>query len=127
MRGNDRKGNLRPRREKRVFRLGNYIVVTDTEATEKNYLEALRDSIPPTMRGSLNIQVINNIKTGQTYEKADKEIYKKLNRYGDEKEAIRIAETKYRCDKDKKPSEMLSVTTLHQLIKEIKDRISNHE
>jgi hypothetical protein len=210
MGGNDRKGNLRPRKKGRVFKLGNYIIVTDTEATEKNYLEALRDSIPLEMRSNLNIQVISKIrtqklidecieianrqpqygtlwivfdkdlvlnfdeiirqakeqkinvgwsnpcieiwfnayfgkmpiyntskqcnsdfsrifkdKTGQAYDKADKEIYKKLNRHGDEKEAIKIAETKYCCDKDKKPSERLSVTTLHRLVKEIKSKIPN--
>jgi hypothetical protein len=212
MRGNDRRGNLRPRKEGRVFRLGNYIIVTDTKATEKNYFEALRDSIPISMRSSLNLQVVSNIKTqklidncieivnsqpqygilwivfdrdlvpnfdeiigqaeeqkinvgwsnpcievwfhayfgkmpvyntskqcnlefckifknktGQTYEKADKEIYKKLNKYGNEEEAIKIAEARYCCDKDEKPSGRVSVTTLHCLIEEIKSKIPKHK
>lgn len=31
---------------KRVPELGYYLIVTDTEETEKNYFEGLRDSIP---------------------------------------------------------------------------------
>jgi hypothetical protein len=64
--------------------------------------------------------------TKQKYEKSDTAIYLKLCRYGNEKEAIEIAAKKYaeherNCNA--KPSEMCPCTTVHTLIKEIKEKI----
>ena len=46
----DRRAGKRKDRNKRVGtripELGYYLIVTDTEETEKNYFEGLRDSIP---------------------------------------------------------------------------------
>jgi hypothetical protein len=69
-------------------------------------------------------------KVGQNYDKADSDNYQKLLRHGDEDKAIEIAESKYRqqCKKYDNPSEMLSTTTLHHLIGEIREKIKaeNH-
>lgn len=58
----------------------------------------------------------------QKYDKSDPSIYDKLNRFGDEREAIRIAEQKMseheRNGKDK-PSEKSPGTTVHLLVDEI--------
>jgi len=64
-------------------------------------------------------------RTGQTYNKADTDNYNKLLRHGDEDKAVEIAEAKYRqqCKKYEKFSDMLSTTTLHHLIGEIKNKI----
>ena len=64
--------------------------------------------------------------TGQKYDKADPEIYKKLNRFGNEQRAIEIAAQKFeeqkRNGKDK-PSNMSPCTTLHLLVREIIEKI----
>lgn len=41
----------------RVPELGYYLIVTDTEETEKNYFEGLRDSIPAKLKDRLIIKV----------------------------------------------------------------------
>lgn len=41
----------------RVPELGYYLIVTDTDETEKNYFEGLRDSIPPELKDRLIIKV----------------------------------------------------------------------
>ena len=41
----------------RIPELGYYLIVTDTEETEKNYLEGLRDSLPKELKGRLVIKV----------------------------------------------------------------------
>lgn len=64
--------------------------------------------------------------TKQKYQKADKEIYSKLCRYGDENNAIIIAEKKLaKCIENggRKPSEMCPATTVHRLLKEIKSKV----
>jgi hypothetical protein len=65
--------------------------------------------------------------TGQKYAKSDKDIYEKLNRYGDEGQAVKLAQQKYNehiaIGKDK-PSEMCPCTTVHCLVGEIKSKIS---
>lgn len=43
----------------RAPELGYYIVVTDTKETEKNYLQGLRDAIPPCLRNKLVIKVFH--------------------------------------------------------------------
>ena len=59
----------------------------------------------------------------QEYSKTDVNIYTKLCRYGDEKAAIDTANRRYKLyDCDKKPSEMLSATTLYQLINEVRNK-----
>jgi hypothetical protein len=58
----ERKGKRHDRTQrafKRVPKLGYYVVVTDTKATEKNYLYGFRDSIPSSLRNKLVIKVIN--------------------------------------------------------------------
>jgi hypothetical protein len=56
----ERKGARRDRNQrisKRIPELGYYFVVTDTQATEINYLNGLRDSIPDPLRNRLVIKV----------------------------------------------------------------------
>lgn len=65
-----------------------------------------------------------NIK--QKYKKSDKKIYDKICQYGNETEAIKIAENKlYQCiaNGEKKPSNMCPATTVHMLVSEIKNKI----
>ena len=65
--------------------------------------------------------------TGQKYIKSDKDIYVKLNRYGNERQAIKLAEQKYNqhiLSGNKKPTDMCPCTTLHCLVREIKSKIS---
>ena len=64
-------------------------------------------------------------KTGQVYDKATVDNYIKLCKYGSEENAIRIAKSRYhqQCRTHTKPSAMLSTTTLHRLIDEIREKI----
>lgn len=56
-------GNMK-RRESRQnfhkFKLGNYIIFTDTEKTEKNYFEGLSKSIPLDMQDNIKIKVFHS-------------------------------------------------------------------
>lgn len=55
-----RAGNRKDRNQRmgqRVPELGYYLIVTDTEETEKNYFEGLRDSIPAELKDRLIIKV----------------------------------------------------------------------
>ena len=64
-------------------------------------------------------------RTGLEYSKADEHIYDVLNRYGDEKKAIDIAEKRLRTHFEsgvRRPSEMVPATTLHRLVDEIKQK-----
>ncbi len=64
--------------------------------------------------------------TALKYKKSDEDIYQKLCRYGDEKQAFEIAKRKLAeyCEDGKyKPSEMQPATTLHLLVSEIKNKI----
>ena len=66
-------------------------------------------------------------KTGQEYQKANRQIYDLLNRYGDESGAIQIAENRFqqfRRDGFCKPSEMCPCTTVQHLVDEIKKKTS---
>lgn len=68
--------------------------------------------------------------TGQKYEKADLDIYDKLNCFGNEQKAIELAEQKYkqRCpDQDGIQSKMCPCTTVHALVKEIKTKVKTKE
>lgn len=65
-------------------------------------------------------------KTGQKYSKADKQMYGKICKAGDEDRAIKIAQQKVeQCIRDgkTKPSEMCPCTTVHELVREIKRKI----
>lgn len=56
----DRKGKRNNRNNKvgtRVPELGYYIIITDTEETEKNYFEGLRDSIPNETKHKIVVKV----------------------------------------------------------------------
>lgn len=53
----------------RIPELGYYLIVTDTEETEKNYFEGLRDSIPKELKDRLIIKV-EKVKTADLVEKA---------------------------------------------------------
>ncbi len=65
-------------------------------------------------------------KTGQEYRKSSNQIYIMLNRYGNEEEAVRIAESRlaqYLRDGIGKPSEMCPCTTVHRLVSEIQQKV----
>lgn len=58
---NERTGNRKTREQRkkvRVPELGYYLIVTDTEATERCYFNGLRDSMPIEIQGKLVISVI---------------------------------------------------------------------
>lgn len=58
----NRRGERKSREHRvsqRVPELGYYIIVADTEETEKNYLHGLRDAIPPCLRDKLVIKVFH--------------------------------------------------------------------
>lgn len=66
-------------------------------------------------------------KTGQEYQKANNQIYTLLNRFGNEEVAIVNAENRlqgYLRNDVNKPSEMCPCTTVHKLVKEIKEKVS---
>ncbi|MBP1920596.1 RloB family protein [Youngiibacter multivorans] len=50
----------RSERKIRPLRLGGYLIITDTEATEVNYFLGLKESIPPMLKGDLQIKVFKN-------------------------------------------------------------------
>ena len=63
--------------------------------------------------------------TGKKYRKNDSGIYDTLNQFGDFKTALSIAERREKSagEKGQKPSEAISVTVVHHLVKEILDKI----
>lgn len=64
-------------------------------------------------------------KTGIKYEKSDRNIYALLNQYGNEKTAIEIAEKRlneHLRNGFTMPSHMCPCTTVHRLVKEIKQK-----
>ncbi len=66
----------------------------------------------------------------QKYVKPDLAIYEKLNRFGNEEKAIRIATQKmhdHRIQGKYKPSEQIPGTTVHLLVDEIKSKINQKE
>lgn len=63
--------------------------------------------------------------TGLEYDKSDEHIYEILNRFGDEENAISVAEKRLRAHIEsgiKKPSDMVPATTLHHLVYEIRKK-----
>ena len=194
--------------------LGYYLIVTDTEETEKNYFEGLKNSIPFEIRDRIVIKaekakttynlvertlelcsaqaqqripwivfdrdqvkdfdgiiqeaIQNDInagwsnpcfeiwmyayfgempnipdsvtccsrfadcfekKTGQSYQKNDTDIYKKLVQYGDFETAFRLAERylKQAVENGKKPSDSYPACTVHWLVKEITDKVGGKQ
>lgn len=66
--------------------------------------------------------------SGQKYDKADSKIYEKLNRFGDERRAIELAQRKIEEHKRNgkgKPSDMAPCTMVHLLMGEIKEKTRN--
>ena len=208
----DRSGNRKSREKSRrhkVPELGYYLIVTDTEATEKCYFEGLRKSLSKDMQDKLIIRVVETKtieminkcleltayeaqyripwivfdrdqvsdfdeiieeakargievgwsnpcfeiwmyayfgampviyeswkccsefgkiyerKTGQEYDKAERSMYDKVCKNGDEEAAIKIAEQKFKqCIREgkTKPSEMCPCTTVHKLVREIRQK-----
>lgn len=159
-----RAGKRRDRNQRvgiRVPELGYYLIVTDTEETEKNYFEGLRDSIlddiiqtaeksgvgvgwsnpcfeiwmyayfgeMPVIQASYTCcdRFADKFEkvTGQKYFKKDKDIYRKLVRYGNEGKAIQIAERCYKKCIDvgkEKPSEMWLACMVQRLVEEIRKK-----
>ena len=66
-------------------------------------------------------QILKNKGCGE-YHKDDRDIYKKLILHGDESNAIRISETRYKSFDNVKPSKMDSCTTVWKIVKEIRDK-----
>lgn len=62
---NEHLGNrmLRSAREQRVPDLGYYLITTDTEETERNYINGLKDSLPDTLKGRIVIKIIDKLRT----------------------------------------------------------------
>lgn len=57
----DRTGNRKTRDQRlmrRIPEMGYYLVVTDTEATERCFFTGLHDSLPKDMRKKLTIKVV---------------------------------------------------------------------
>lgn len=68
--------------------------------------------------------------SGQKYIKSDSAIYEKLNRFGNEEKAIRLAQQKleeHKANCKDKPSEMCPCTTVHCLVKEIKSKVAKEK
>ena len=67
------------------------------------------------------------MKTGQKYSKADEQMYSRICKVGDEEKAIQIAQHKMeQCRREgkTKPSEMCPCTTVHELVGEIRNKVS---
>ena len=206
----DRTGNRKKRDQrikKRIPEMGYYLVVTDTEATERCYFNGLHDNLPEDMKSKLVIKVIEtknliekckemtaydaqyripwivfdrdkvpnfdriikdakkadiNVgwsnpcfeiwmfgyfenmpaiqeswtccskfgelykkKTGQEYSKADKDMYQRLIKFGEEEKALNRAKQKYQqCLQNGNtiPSQMCPCTTVHELVGEIRQK-----
>lgn len=212
----DRTGNRKlrgQRRQLRTLELGYYLIVTDTDGTERYFFNGLRDALPESMKTKIEIKVekaktthsmidkcqeltaydaqyripwivfdrdqvkefdeiiakakekgihvgwsnpcfeiwmyayfgsmpaiydswtccsefgkVYENKTGQKYSKADKQMYRKISKVGNEEQAIKIAQQKLeQCDREDKtkPSEMCPCTTVHELVKEIRDKVDS--
>ena len=67
--------------------------------------------------------------TGQTYQKNEEDIYRKLVQYGDFDTAFRLAERNLAraMENGKKPSEAYPACTVHYLVKEITDKINGQK
>lgn len=88
----------------------------------------------PTYNGSVacceGFEKVFENKAHQKYIKSDPAIYEKLNRFGDEKEAIQLADQKmheHKINGKDKPSEMCPGTTVHLIVSEIKSKIEKKQ
>ena len=131
----DRTGNRKSREQRKQFKvpeLGYYLIVTDTEATERCYFTGLHQALPEDVRNKLVIKVVET-KTRTMIDKCleltaydaqyripwivfDRdqvqgfdELLQKLE------QCIREGKTK--------PSEMCPCTTVHELVGEIKGKV----
>lgn len=68
-------------------------------------------------------------RTGREYKKSSEDIYKLLFEYGDESQAVDIANQKLSQSREQsnKPSDMCPATTLHLLIQEIKNKVKQQQ
>lgn len=202
------------RRRQRLPEMGYYLVVTDTEATERLFFQGLHNSLPADMKNKLVIKVVETKTknlidkckeltayeaqyripwivfdrdqvsdfdaiirdaekqgirvgwsnpcfeiwmfgyfgsipaiqeswtccsrfaetyrryTGQDYKKADKDLYSRLIKEGDEDGALKKAEMKHRQHLNEGntiPSQMCPCTTVYELVGEIKSKIRKQE
>ena len=67
-----RRDNREKRRKLREPFLGNYIIVTNTDCTEYNYFEGLKDSLSSESKNNVKIQIFKNIKSRNLVEHAQK-------------------------------------------------------
>ena len=139
---------------KRVPDLGYYFIVTDTKETERNYLYGLRDALPAQLQGRMVIKV-SSAKTGELVKTCEQSSvdpqYRQcwivfdrdkvaafdaiiqdamLNRFGNESEAIQIAEKRLEthwAGGETRPSQMCPGTTLHHLVDEIRQKVRQHQ
>lgn len=143
----DRTGNRKPRGQRspeKIPELGYYLIVTDTEATERCYFQGLKKCLPRGIQHKLVIKVVETRtrelnmeswaccsefqkifqkKTGKKYSKSDTGLYEKICRTGNEEKALLIAKQKYeQCVREGKtiPSKMFPCTTVYQLVEEIR-------
>lgn len=67
-------------------------------------------------------------RTGQEYKKSNRSIYRILNRFGDEREAVKTARLwheRFLREGNQRPSEMCPCTTLYLFVEEIRNKIKN--
>ena len=60
------------RRSVRTPNLGNYIIVTNTDCTETNYFNGLKDSLPLEVKNNIRVQIYDNIKSYNLIEYTNK-------------------------------------------------------
>ncbi len=53
--------------------LANYLIITDTEQTEANYIRGLKGSLPEQVRNRIQIKIIDSVKTSKLIETAENE------------------------------------------------------
>ena len=53
--------------------LANYLIITDTEQTEANYIRGLKESLPEQVHNRIQIKIIDSVKTSKLIETAENE------------------------------------------------------
>lgn len=89
-----------------------------------SYPPSLHDSVSCCSAFGKEFKRVSN----QEYDKADKDIYRKLIRFGNEEDAVRNATTLYQNTsqrKNKKPSNLSPATTVHLLVGEMRRKCAN--
>lgn len=142
----DRTGNRKTREQRKQFKvpeLGYYLVVTDTEATERCFFTGLHQALPEEVRNKLVIKVVET-KTRTMIDKCleltaydaqyripwivfDRDQVQGFDDIIAEavSKGIQVARQKLeQCIRDgkTKPSEMCPCTTVHELVEEIKNK-----